>query len=171
MPMLLPTLTALAFVLASAAPCSAGDDRADILTTVERFFAAMAAKDLAAARELVVGEGRFVALREEGGKTLLRVASNEELVASWATAPGQLLERFWDAEVRVHQGIATLWAPYDFHLDGQLSHCGVDAFDLVKVDGRWKIAGGVYSVVRTGCPPSPLPPPGEAPLPGAAPPS
>lgn len=170
MPILLRALSALAVVLASAAPSPAGDDRAEVLSTVERFFAAMAAKDLAAARQLVVGEGRFVSLREEGGGTQLRVTSNEELIASWATVPGRLLERIWDAEVRVHQGIATLWAPYDFHIDGEHRHCGLDAFDLVKVDGQWKIAGGAYSVVRNGCPPSPLPPPAEAP-PHAPPPS
>jgi hypothetical protein len=35
----------------------------------------------------------------------------------------------------------------------------VDAFDLVKTPEGWKIAGGVYTVERTGCPPSPLGPP------------
>jgi serine/threonine protein kinase len=46
---------------------------------------------------------------------------------------------------------------YDFWRDGSYSHCGVDAFDLIKVDGQWRIAGGMYTV-EAACEPSPLGP-------------
>ena len=42
--------------------------------------------------------------------------------------------------------IATVWTPYDFWIDGKFSHCGIDAFDLVKTDEGWKIAGGSYTL-------------------------
>ena len=57
----------------------------------------------------------------------------------------------------VHGLIATVWAPYDFWIDGKLSHCGIDAFDLIKTEDGWKIAGGVYTV-ESNCAPSPLGP-------------
>ena len=50
-------------------------------------------------------------------------------------------------------------APYDFHRDGEFSHCGVDAFTLVRTESGWKISGGVYTVETEGCAPSPLGPP------------
>jgi hypothetical protein len=53
--------------------------------------------------------------------------------------------------------IATVWAPYDFWIDGKFSHCGVDAFDLIKTDKGWRIAGGAYTV-ELKCEPSPLGP-------------
>jgi hypothetical protein len=66
-------------------------------------------------------------------------------------------ERIWNPEVKVNGLIATLWAPYDFWLDGKYSHCGVDQFDFIKTEEGWKIAGGVYSV-ESKCAPSPLGP-------------
>jgi hypothetical protein len=47
------------------------------------------------------------------------------------------------------------WAPYDFHLDGKLSHCGIDSFGLVRGADGWRIAGISYTVQKTGCAPSP----------------
>ena len=73
-----------------------------------------------------------------------------------------MLERIWEPQVRVHKGIATLWAPYDFWLDGALRHCGIDSFELVKSPEGWKITGGTYTVEREGCQPSPLGPPAPA---------
>jgi hypothetical protein len=66
-------------------------------------------------------------------------------------------ERIWNPDVRIHGLIATVWAAYDFWIDGKLSHCGVDAFDLIKTPEGWRIAGGVYTV-ETQCSPSPLGP-------------
>ena len=70
-----------------------------------------------------------------------------------------MLERTWAPQVRVHKGIATLWAPYDFWLNGAFSHCGIDSFELVKTGDGWKLTGGTYTMERTGCAPSPLGPP------------
>jgi hypothetical protein len=55
--------------------------------------------------------------------------------------------------------VATVTAPYDFHLDGAFSHCGTDIFTLVNGPQGWRISGGVYTVIKQGCPPSPLGPP------------
>ena len=47
--------------------------------------------------------------------------------------------------------------PYDFWIDGKFSHCGIDAFDLIKTEEGWKLAGGVYTI-ESKCEPSPLGP-------------
>ena len=60
-------------------------------------------------------------------------------------------ERMWAPQVQVHGGLATLWAPYDFHRDGVFSHCGVDAFTLLRYDDGWKIAAVAYTVEPEGC--------------------
>ena len=66
-------------------------------------------------------------------------------------------ERMWNPEVRIRGAIATIWTPYDFWTDGKFSHCGIDAFDLVKTDEGWKISGGGYTI-EAQCDPSPLGP-------------
>ena len=57
----------------------------------------------------------------------------------------QFRERYWDAKVLTYGFIASVWAPYDFYLNGSFSHCGVDLFYLVKTDKAWKIAHFGYT--------------------------
>jgi hypothetical protein len=33
-----------------------------------------------------------------------------------------------------------VWYPYDLYIDGKWSHCGVDAFTLIRTEGKWRIA-------------------------------
>jgi hypothetical protein len=56
----------------------------------------------------------------------------------------------------VQGSIAQVWTRYDFHNNGTFSHCGIDAFNLVKTDDGWKIASAMWDGERTGCAPSPL---------------
>jgi hypothetical protein len=41
--------------------------------------------------------------------------------------------------IKIDGPLAMVWAPYKFYFDGKFSHCGVDSFQLVYVDGQWKI--------------------------------
>lgn len=47
--------------------------------------------------------------------------------------------------------IAVVWAPYEFWIDGKTSHCGVDVFDLVEVDGAWRVANMMWTVEPNAC--------------------
>ena len=69
-----------------------------------------------------------------------------------------LLERYWNAEVRMDEAVAVVTCPYDFHVDGTFSHCGLDIFTLMRHTDGWKIAGAVFSMKKEGCEPSPLGP-------------
>ena len=89
----------------------------------------------------------------------MRSSTFEEFSASLQKCGRQMLERMWTPQVRVHKGIASVWAPYDFWLNGAFSHCGIDSFDLAKTPEGWKLTGGIYTMERTGCAPSPLGPP------------
>lgn len=65
----------------------------------------------------------------------------------------------WDPKIMIHKEIAIVWTKYDFHREGKFSHCGVDAFNLIKAPGGWKISGIIYTVEKEGCEESPLGPP------------
>jgi hypothetical protein len=52
-----------------------------------------------------------------------------------------------------------LWTPYDLYRNGSFSHCGVDAFTLVRGTRGWLVASVIYTIEPTGCAPSPLGPP------------
>jgi hypothetical protein len=48
-------------------------------------------------------------------------------------------ERIRFETVRVDGPLAMVWAPYTFYYNGKLNHCGADSFQLVRVNGVWKI--------------------------------
>lgn len=129
-----------------------------VMKTVQAFFDTMTASDVEGARKVLQPQGRFHAMRIKDGKPDVHAFSNEEYFADLQAGSKQKMqERIWNPEVRINGLIATVRAPYDFWIDGKLSHCGVDNFDLIKTEEGWKIAGGVYTVEQK-CAPSPLGP-------------
>ena len=150
---LITIVFALAFTSADA---QVPGERDAVLKAVQVFFDTMTARDVEGARQILVPQGRFVAI-DTVKKADPWSFSNEEYLARLKESKQVMRERIWNAEVRVHGAIATLWAPYDFWIDGKLSHCGVDAFDLIKTNEGWKLAGGAYTI-EAGCAPSPLGP-------------
>lgn len=132
-------------------------EEAAVLASVQRFFDTMTARDSIGTRSVLDDEGDFVSVRwGDDGNAIVRRAPNAAYLAGMRNRKDTYLERLWDAEVRIHGPIATVWTPYDFHINGTFSHCGVDAFQLRKTDAGWMITGGTYTVERTGCAPSPL---------------
>jgi hypothetical protein len=144
-------------VTAEAAAQSSNPDKDAVLKVVQSFFDTMTARDVEGARQILQPQGRFHAMRMRDGKPEVRAFSNEEYFADLQSSKQRMQERIWNPDVRIHGSIATLWAPYDFWIDGKFSHCGIDAFDLIKTEDGWKIAGGVYTV-ESRCPASPLGP-------------
>ena len=61
------------------------------------------------------------------------------------------LEEALSMEVKIHEGMAMAWVPYEFRLNAEFSHCGVDVFTLVKEDMKWKIITLAYTIDKEGC--------------------
>ena len=151
-------LTIIVFaMLAAAGSAQSGSEREAVLKTIQIFFDTMTARDVDGARGIMIPEGRFYAMDMRKPKSEPQSFTNEEYFARLQRGKQKSRERFWNPEVRVHGWIATVWAPYDFWTDGKFSHCGVDAFDLIKTSDGWKIAGGAFTM-EAKCEPSPLGP-------------
>jgi hypothetical protein len=128
---------------------------AEVIAVAQRLFDAMRTRDTAAVRGLFTPQGRVIGMGQQGGETAYRDRSVGEFIASVAASTEPLIERMWDAEVRISPPLATLWAPYDFHRGERFSHCGFDAFQMVRVNGEWRITALGYTMQAENCPPSP----------------
>ena len=144
---------ALLLLLFCAAPAQAGprEDRREVLAAVQRLFDAMAARDQAALMAAVIPEGRITSHRTRDGQTVVRTTGWAEWVQQVAGATQRLEEQMVDPQVRIRGSLATVWTYYTFHIDGAFSHCGIDLFDLAKVDGRWRILNISYTAETEGC--------------------
>jgi hypothetical protein len=133
---------------------------AEVLAAVQGFFDAMTADDPAASRAVLMEDGQYFRVREGPEGVEAARVRNSDYLRRMGTGGDRLLERMWNPTVLVRRDIALVWTPYDFFLNDAFSHCGVDAFSLVRTEEGWKIASIVYTVEREGCEPSPLGPPG-----------
>lgn len=117
----------------------AQSDSAQVLAVVRRLFDGMRSADSAMVRSTMASIIRFAEVN--GRVTPARIESDS--VEGWlggvARSNRQWDERIYDAEVRVDGNLAQVWAPYTFYLNGKISHCGVDAFELLKDASGWKI--------------------------------
>ena len=124
-----------------------GGDHSVILRATDALFQAMQARDTAALRTLMHPRAQIVSVASAG----TTVRSADEWVRGLTRIPDQLIERMWDPEVRIDGDLATLWAPYDFHLGERFSHCGIDAFQFVREGGDWKMISVTFTRRTTGC--------------------
>lgn len=150
-------VTVVLGLFASTAFAQSTGEHAAVLKAVQVFFDTMTARDVEGARKILQPQGRFTAMRMRDGKPDPHAFANEEYFADLQASKQTMRERIWNPEVRIAGLVATVTAPYDFWIDGKFSHCGTDAFQLIKTEDGWKLAGGVYTV-ESKCEPSPLGP-------------
>lgn len=60
-------------------------------------------------------------------------------------------EKLFDIEVNVSGNLASVWTPYYFYLDKKLHHCGVNSFQLIKIEKVWKIQYLIDNVYQGNC--------------------
>ena len=128
-------------------------DQAAILALLDKAFAAVASGDPDDWRPLLMEEARSLdILIESDGKASPRERSYREYLATLTPGQHRFFER-WLGEptVLIRGPIAVVWGEYDFWIDGVFSHCGVDAVNLGKFDGEWKIAHFMWTVEREDC--------------------
>lgn len=132
----------------------------EVLATVQATFDAMAKHDAAALAKILDPDGSIAVVREDGKITRV---TNQAFIGRIANAQGELLERIWNPKIQVDGGLATLWAPFDFHLNGQFTHCGTDAITLVRDSSGWKITHIAYTHKSSNCEKNPAGPPAARP--------
>ncbi|MBW3631094.1 MAG: nuclear transport factor 2 family protein [Gemmatimonadetes bacterium] len=154
----LAAFTGCAPALAGGRAESAGTAaaRQAVVLSAEALFSAMRARDTTALRGMFTPEARIVSVRVQGGaEPVVQTRGISDFIASIGRGTDELRERMWDPRVEVEGEVATLWAPYDFHVGERFSHCGIDAFDYVRTSHGWKIVALSYTVQATGCAPAP----------------
>lgn len=164
LPALVPAAAAVlaaVSVLAAAAPAAAQEaprprsgpgGASSPEAAVRGLFDAMRAGDSAAARALLHPDARLHRpVRGEDGPAL-RVSG----VAGWLEAiggagSGELDEKIWDLEVRTDGDLASAWMRYALYVDGELHHCGVNAFQLVRLGDGWRAFAIADTRREEGC--------------------
>ncbi len=122
-----------------------------IISVVNQFFEVLSSLDVNVAKQIMMPEGTYFSIRKKGEGFLIKNSTFQKYIEDIPNIKVKLKETMTNPKVLIHDRIAVLWTRYDFFVNGKFSHCGVDAFNLIKTPDGWKIAGCIYSVEKTGC--------------------
>ena len=120
---------------------------------VNQLFTAMKNADAAMLKDAFADSAVLQTIRRKPDGTFF--VQNEQVsgfVAQIGMAKKDSLdERITFETVKVDGPLAIVWTPYKFFYAGKLSHCGVNSFQLVRINGRWKIQFLIDTRRRQGC--------------------
>ena len=115
-------------------------DRAAILATAQSLFDALGERDTDLLREVLHPDILMRSVeRSATGERSASTSTLEGMVGRLEAEGPRMTERMWDPEVRISGDLAVVWTPYDFYVGDDLSHCGADAFILMRDGGDWRI--------------------------------
>lgn len=117
-------------------------EKAEVKKTIEGFFKAFHQQDSVKLKAFAVPETVMQSIgMDKNGQAVLSSSEYSQFLKSIVSIPAdkKFEEKIFGYTIQVDGLMANVWTPYEFWYDGQLSHCGVNSFQLMKVDSKWKI--------------------------------
>lgn len=115
-------------------------DREAILATAQALFDALGERDTELLTAILHPDILMHSVEHAAdGERSESTSTLEGMVARLEADGPRMTERMWDPEVRISGDLAMVWTPYDFYVGENLSHCGADAFILMRDEGDWRI--------------------------------
>jgi len=143
-------LTAVMFISTFIKAQSAEDS---VKAVVNQLFAAMKGANAAMLKEAFADSAVLQTIRRKQDGTFF---VQDEKVSDFVEQIGKakkdsLDERITFETVKIDGPLAIAWTPYKFYYAGNFSHCGVNSFQLVRINGRWKIQFLIDTRRKQGC--------------------
>ncbi len=140
-------------------PSEEGDssgERTEVLAELRQYYADFSARDWEVFASHFWKGATITTVWQPAGEPAERVVvtSVPDFVAQAPAGPGSkpiFEEKMTGADVRVFQNLAQVWARYDARFgdpESVMEWSGIDAFTLMKHEGRWKIVALVFSAER-----------------------
>ncbi len=144
-------LATLALSAPRAAAAQAG--REQVLATLDTLLHGMRTKDAALMSQQLDSLARMTLLRPapDGGVRVVALSGQEFVRVATAAGQPPLDEPIRNPVVQIDGDLATVWAEYQVRREGRVTHCGYDAFHLVRRQGRWRVLNVSDTYRRTGC--------------------
>ena len=125
------------FLLISSFSFAQNTSEKEIIKPIENLFNAMKSADSLGVKNAFSNS----AIMQTFGKNQeIRTDKVEDFAKQvGASQAGDLDERFTISKILVDGNMASVWVPYQFYYKGNFSHCGVNSFQLAKINNEWKI--------------------------------
>ena len=147
-----PILYILTLILSST--LTAQSDAENVKSTIDSFFESFHAQDTVGMKDLVSENVVIQSIGEDQqGKTLVHETSISDFLKGIVSIPknASFKEELLDYQISIDGNMANAWTPYKFYFKDNFSHCGVNSFQLVKIDGKWQIIYIIDTRRKEGC--------------------
>ncbi len=113
----------------------------EIHALIDKMFHAMYKADTATLRTCFTPVANFMtySFDSRGNPRAKGEALNDFLRGIGLAGASDMEERLTGWQCLIDGGVASVWAPYEFIFEGKFSHCGVNSFQLINVQGEWRI--------------------------------
>ena len=124
-----------------------------VKATVRKMFFAMMEADGAMLQDCFTESDIMQTITtNKEGKLVVRTDSVAAIGRRVSKLPKGLAdERIVFDVVKVDGPLATVWTPYQFYRRADFSHCGVNSFQLVRNNDKWRIQYIIDTRRKTGC--------------------
>lgn len=125
-------------------------DTAQIKQVIERTFKAMNLGDTAQLMSCFYPGATLQVNTSKNDSSFARIVTVTNFVSNIGKQKvGSLDERVtsW-GPILINNDIATAWVPYSFYLNGDFSHKGIDAFNMIRINKEWKILSLMYNMLK-----------------------
>ena len=113
---------------------------------VERCFEGMSEHDSTKLVQSVLPGAAITRLRwKASGELDIYSTTGQEFIDQLRQPGPSYVERIWDPICLGGEDVATVRAPYDFHVDTVFSHCGMEHFTLIRSEAGWRIQSVAYT--------------------------
>lgn len=128
-------------VLVSLCCVESWAQNAEVQKTVETFFNAMKNRDTVASNSVISQKLilQTVAQKKDETKLISETASDFKKQIAEIPISVTIEERILSYDINIDGNLASVWAPYEFYINGNLSHRGANSLQLVKATQGWKI--------------------------------
>jgi len=133
--------------------CAQSRDKVEIMAVVNQVFEAMRTNDSTMLKGAFTEKpSTYTVFRNKKGVTQFRGNDFQDFVNAVGKPKEDVWnEPIWNEKVEIDGSLASVWVDYAFYLNNDFSHCGVDAFHLVKLEGGWQIFHLVDTRRRADC--------------------
>ncbi|MEJ1222104.1 nuclear transport factor 2 family protein [Sediminicola sp. 1XM1-17] len=128
-------------------------DKETVKQTIETFFKGFHQQDSIILRSVVSDQVIIQTIAKKEDRSFVRSDNYSDFEKHIISIPftTKFEEKLLSFNIQIDGDMAHAWTPYEFWLNDNISHCGVNSFQLLRDSKGWKIIYIIDTRRKEGC--------------------
>lgn len=122
----------------------------ELKETITTFFEVFHKKDVEKLKQLCHEDVKLMSIMHSNKGTEIKNETAEQFYTGIQSIPDttNFEEKTFEYTMQFDEVFAQVWVPYEFYVNGKLTHRGSNSFQLMKKENRWLIISIIDSRIR-----------------------